>query len=285
MADEWDLDDDIDSDELFGDDEDSLSSARKTFQVAAREGVDPPDESIIELSSDFELSYAYAYDDEEDGSVFLKGSITNRRDKPVRLGALVLVARDADGQLLDCVCDSIERTFSQAQELFCEFDLDGGVIQKIARIDLVVEYGYEFQRIVAAADLSAPDLESTSKLRIPLDLRVKTAPQKPGEPTFECELVADVWNHWDDWHVVVVARIDEKSPNLERDRDVLIALRDADGKVIAKEDSYGQAVPGGAVHREEIEIPTSKLSRLSRIDVGVKGSVERVELLRSLTVR
>jgi hypothetical protein len=98
--DEWDLSDDMDIDDLFEDRGSvGVDGMRHAFDVETIGRTDASFASVMELSPELELRYKT--DDDADGTIYLRGSVTSRRDKPVEIESLVLVARAADGRLLD----------------------------------------------------------------------------------------------------------------------------------------------------------------------------------------
>ncbi len=282
--DDWDFEDDDMEEDLFEDDDDSSGSGlKRTLDLDVAEDAPPSPDAPVVLADQATISYT---EGDADNEVFLNGAVENRREKATEISELLMMVRDQDGKLLDFETTSLGTKFKGTQELVTSFHFTGGALPRAHTVDLLARVEYEFQQRVAIAECEPLDPKNRPRARMSIPLQIKSAPAKPGEPRFRVTVNAWLFFRWDEFGVRVLVELAEETSNTERSApEMFVALRDEEGKIISKEDCWGNAGPKGYLYGRTVDLSARDLRRFRRIDIGVKGRVERLELLRSYKVR
>ncbi len=226
--------------------------------------------TALELAAD-EAKVTVVPDDDA-GRLRLEVTIRNRLGVAVELEELYMLARRADGTLLDYATHWISTTFSQAQEVVHDFMFPAGVVEDVESLEVWVDYEFEFRRLMAAAEVCAPVIdEDSSRARVPLTLSTSVHPGPHPGPAFDVTLSAYCAFVWEP-EVSVLLELVEREATEGQPRDLVVALRDGDGEILAKD---VVSVSRGTPHTPSLakltfNVPASDLARLQRIDVAVR---------------
>lgn len=276
------FDDDPEASELFGTN-DALGWAeapgpvtRKHFKLSQLPGRTLS--STLTIAAD--AASVTVVEDGEGGQLGLEAVLESNLGKPLELDELTLVLRDADGDLLDIADHWINTKFSRSQEVVCDFRFGPSVLSHCRAIELLVDYEYEFQSLVAVANTDGVDFLGEEFHRNRFDVTTRVSPSRPGFPTFDVRLTGFVGYTWES-EIEVIIELSEVGETDSTSRDVVIALRDKSGTIMTRETcSLSRTTAAtGAVGKATLALAPNQIAGLSRIDVGVSGSIERRELL------
>lgn len=299
----------VDLDELFarpGEDEDSPGPhvRRQSFKLvaatpspgAARSSGPPagadqplgptatsaptsPTSDVLALSVDT-ARVDVVTDEDGDARAHLELIVDNTLGKVLELEELIVVFRDVAGALLAVQREYFGTRFSRDQELITDLTLGQGVIPRAATVELLVAYELEFQTLVASALLEQPTFGGELPHRLPLPLFVRQAPPVPGFPRYEAELAAFDVYEWDG-SLQVLVHLRELGESEDDQRDGVLALRDKQGQIIAREElSFARtSARAGDFAEVRFDIEPSAYPTLARLDLALSGTVGRRERL------
>jgi hypothetical protein len=222
---------------------------------------------------------------EEGDQLLLDATLVNHLERPLELDELVLVLRDGAGALLDVVDRWVNTKFARSQEIIGEFDCGPGVAAEVATVEVVAEIDFAFQGLMALGHVEdVPFLGEVPHRRVvAVDTRV--APAQRGWPSWDIQLAAFVGYSWEA-EVEVILDLREHGECADGSREIIVALRDAEGGLIAKEALALDKVGATCRTRAKVHftLPPHELPGLSRIDVAVAGSCVRRECLGTFEI-
>lgn len=283
MAKKLALTDDLDIDDLFSDafdpdDGEPMQPSRKGKLVLNSVDAGSLSETLSLNPKGLELTF-----EEEDygDTLELRAALTNDSDCLVELTQLMATLRSGEGHLVDQAWDSFDSKFSKTQEIVSEFRFGTRALALAETLDLTVSYGLEFQTVLAASAVEALDVQSKCPQRNPIPLEIERPPVKKGQPEFDLEVGAMFGHDGCNPYLEVVLTLLEHTPSATPHRDVVVALRDAKGKVVAKESDFFDTAGLSAPHSAKFsfDLKLKELRTVRRVDIAAKGECRRVERL------
>jgi len=235
--------------------------------------------TALELGAD-EARVGFVSDDDAD-RIRLQATLVNRLGLPVSLDEIFLLVRSEDGVLVEYASHWIDAAFSNAQEIVHDFTLPPGVVDALATLEFWVDYEFEFRRVLAVARVELPIVEAGDPVhRIPLGIAMVTDDGPFAGPAYTLRMNAYCAVLWEP-EVTVLLEVTEHEPTEGQARDLVVALRDEAGAILAK-DTFSLARGGLSVPclaKLSFPMSTEMLARMHRIDVAIAGTCERHESL------
>lgn len=223
---------------------------------------------------------------ENDGAARLQlnATLMNLIQPSLELNELQLILRTADGRLLDLHTHYVNTRFQRAQELVAELHIGAGVIDSAGRVDIVAQSSYEFRARLLQATLHL-DALPTEGQRLAWITDREPSPPPPGTP----DLLVDLEGFLDlryEHHAEFILQITERSPSQDPSREVVIALRDAQGRVIARQNAWANlsTQTPTTLKITLYSNETNQLSRATSVDLAIKGFRRAQEHIASFEI-
>lgn len=204
----------------------------------------------------------------------------------VTLRELVMVLRDAQGDLLEVLDDWLETEFRHSQELLPSFIVSHEALEALDTFHILARVEVEFRARLLTAACALPD-PTGPRRRLALDPSPVRAPRgldlsaslalfihSPGSPRLE-----------------MILEVEDRTRSTDRSRDLVVAFRDADGRLLHRV-SNALHVPIGSpgymrfelgFGDEEgvwgVEAPSFDPTRVASVEVAVKGCYVADEVL------
>ncbi len=219
-------------------------------------------------------------DEDGEARVHLELLVDNALGKVLELEELLVVFRDASGALLAVEHEYFGTRFSRDQELIADLTLGPDIMPRVATVEFLAAYEFEFQTLVASALLEEHTFGGELPHRLPLPLFVRQAPPVSGFPRYEAELAAFDVYEWDA-SLQVLVHLRELGESDDDQRDGVLALRDKRGQIVAREElSFARtAAAAGDFAEARFDLEPSAYSTLARLDLALSGTVGRRERL------
>ena len=221
-----------------------------------------------------------------DCTLYVDGRVQNLYGKPVELDEVTLVARGVDGRVLDTDSHWMNAKFSKSQELVAQFDLGGGILDAVERIDLVAHYDFDFKSVLAAANCTPPDPDAVGPARRSIPLMSLLCPDGQPGVAFAVRVGAFL-TAGADCTLDVLVEVEEGVTSRDANHDLIVALRGDGGRILARE-TTGLVLPisdASGIGKVRFELPAEHVRALRRIDVAMMGTCRRCEYVGSFAVR
>lgn len=273
-----------DLDDLFGpaqtEEEQATAGARqRTLRLSPVEAA--PRSRIVEFAGN-DVNVRAALDN-DGGRLHLTATLMNLLDVAVEFNELQIILRRPDGTLLDCVPHYLNSRFKRAQEIVAELQFGAGVLEDVGQIDIRANFNFEFRtRLATATVLDAPP--TATHLRQPWRFEVETVESPPGYPDFDLTFTGYHGAGYDEFCEFILQIVD-LTPSSDLTRETVVALRDRDGKVLAKETHWGTYPVGTpTIFKIAPYLDGKKLRSVHAVDIAIKGNCRRHELIGAFTV-
>jgi len=216
--------------------------------------------------------------DEDDATLHLAAAVANLSPYGVELDQVSVVLRDARGALLDCAELSVGVSFRKAQEVLGDVELSLEALDTFDTIELWGVVNYDVTARVYEGVLDACDPGPRGRYRRAWPVEPLPVQPRPGEPELRVDLAAFFGYRYDSFAEVVFT-LQDPTRQIES-ADCVVVLRDADGELIGKEQTWMRDLRGAPVaQKATLDLLRSLLRRVRKVEVALKGRVQRTERL------
>ncbi len=269
--------DEEDLDDLFGpaddeldDDEDGEPAERGPQRLPLKLRLVEGSADILELAGG-SASLVALLDNDGANRLQLNATLMNLIQPAVELNELQLVLRDAEGRLLDVTSHYVNTRFQRAQEVVAELHMEPGSIAAAAQVELNATCSWEFRSRLLQADLHLETPPTEGQRVRWIHAREESAPAS-GAPPIQAEVEGYLLMRYEPQSYFIL-RLTELASSIDSSRELALALRDASGRVITRQNAWAN-LPTAAPTTLKVAVYANEpasLLRAARLDLGVKG--------------